>query len=64
MRLIYQYFCGRHSFYALFFTVSMTVLAAFGRLSGEAYVAGMGVVQTLIAFHSAQENYFEKRCAQ
>jgi hypothetical protein len=53
---------GRHTAFAIFFALSMTALAAFGKLTGD-YVAGIGAVQALLFAHSVKEDYFANKGA-
>lgn len=50
---------GRHTFFALFFTIAGTALAAVHRLEMP-YVALISAVQGFVLIHSAKEDYFKK----
>jgi hypothetical protein len=53
-------FCqGRHTFFALFFTIMGTALAWF-HLLDMSYVGLIGAVQAFVFAHSAKEDYFKR----
>lgn len=60
MNWVYKQFGGRHTFFAFFFSVTGFALAYLGKLTAE-YVALVGSIQALIAFHSAKEDYFQNK---
>ena len=59
IRKLFNFFTGRHTFFALFFTVSGTALAWCGRLSMP-YVALIGAVQSYVFAHSLKESHFSE----
>lgn len=52
---IYNWFCGRSTFFALFFAITGFVLALRGKLTAD-YVALIGAMQALIVAHSYKED--------
>lgn len=50
---------GRHTLFALYFTLAGTVLQVFHRLDGN-FIALIAAVQTFVFAHSVQENHFDK----
>jgi hypothetical protein len=54
---LFKFGCGRHTTFAVFFALAGTILAAFGKLTSE-YVALIGAIQALIAFHSWKESRY------
>jgi len=52
-----QWCQGRHTLFALFFTISGTVLAWFHRLDPN-YVALIGAIQGFVFMHSYKEDKF------
>lgn len=59
MRKVFDFFCGRCTFFALMFTGAGVVLAFAGKLTGD-YVALVGAIQALLVAHSAKEDYHER----
>lgn len=57
---LFKWCNGRHTSFAVFFTIMGTLLAWFHRLD-PSYVALVGAIQALVCAHSVQENYFEKK---
>ena len=51
---------GRHTLFALYFTLAGTALQIFHKLDGN-FIALIAAVQAFVFAHSAQENYFEKK---
>jgi hypothetical protein len=51
-------FQGRSTVFAVFFTISATVLAAFGKLT-DSYVHVIFAVQGYVLGHSIKEDYFK-----
>jgi hypothetical protein len=49
---------GRHTFFALFFTIAGTTLAAFHRLEMP-YVAMITAIQGYVLLHSGKDDYFK-----
>jgi hypothetical protein len=54
---------GRHTAFAIFFTVMGTTMAWFHRLD-PSYIALVGAIQAFVFAHSAKEDYFEKKNEQ
>lgn len=54
---IFKWTAGRHTGFAIFFTLSATALAWFHRLDGN-YALVITAIQGFVFAHSAQENYF------
>jgi hypothetical protein len=54
---VFNFFKGRSTFFALFFTVTGTILAIKGTLTPE-YVALITAIQTLVVGHSWKEDAF------
>ena len=50
---------GRHTLFAIYFTITGTMLQCFHRLDGN-FIALITAVQAFVFAHSAQENYFNK----
>lgn len=61
MGKVFWFFGGRHTFFALVFTVSLVCLTAAGKVSGQSFVAGLSIVQTLVLGHSIKEDFFKKK---
>lgn len=51
---------GRHTGFALFFTLVGSVLQWFHRLDGN-YISLIGAIQAFVCAHSIQENYFASK---
>jgi hypothetical protein len=49
---------GRHTLFAIYFTLAGTVLQCFHRLDGN-FIALITAVQGFVFFHSMQENKFK-----
>lgn len=62
MTKIYNFFGGRCTFFAFWFTTAGIWLAAHDHLTAT-YVALVGAIQTLILAHSAKEDYHERTSA-
>lgn len=62
MGKVFAAFSGRTTFFAFAIFVMGTILAWFHRLTSD-YVALMGVIQTLVCFHSVKEDYHERATA-
>jgi hypothetical protein len=58
-----KWFQGRHTMFALYFTVMGTILAWCRRLDPN-FIALIGAIQGLIFIHSAKEDYFNMKAAQ
>jgi hypothetical protein len=56
---VYNFFQGRHTFFALFFAITGFILAWNGKLTGE-YVALITALQAYILLHSAKEDRRDK----
>jgi hypothetical protein len=55
MGKIFTFAKGRHTFFALFFAIAGTTLAAFGKLT-DSYALMITAIQALVAFHSYKED--------
>ena len=60
MRKVFDFFCGRCTFFALLFTLAGIGLACIGKLTAD-YVALVGAIQALLVAHSAKEDYHERQ---
>lgn len=56
---IFQYLSGRHTSFAVFFTLMGTLLAWFHRLD-PSYVMLVTAIQGWVFAHSAKEDYFKR----
>ena len=59
IRRIFNWLCGRHTAFAVFFTITGTVLACYNRLP-MSYVALVGAIQSFVFAHSYKEDHFEQ----
>lgn len=57
MNWLFRYFNGRHTFFALFFTIMGTTMAWFHRLD-PSYVALIGAIQSFVFAHSWKDDHF------
>ncbi|MFZ1974740.1 MAG: hypothetical protein WAU89_17975 [Candidatus Acidiferrales bacterium] len=53
---IFNFFCGRSTFFAILFTIVGIIQELRGRLSGN-FVLLIGAIQSLVVLHSAKEDY-------
>jgi hypothetical protein len=60
MMFPYKFFGGRHTFFALFFSVTAFLLVWHG-MPIDVYIKFMLGLQVLIGAHSAKEDYFKKK---
>jgi hypothetical protein len=60
MRRVFDFFCGRCTFFALLFAFAGVGLAFAGKLTAD-YVALVGAIQALLVAHSAKEDYHERQ---
>ncbi len=63
MKYVFNFFCGRHTFFALFFAVIGSYLAYEGKLTAT-YVSLAGAVQALAFAHSVKEDMLTSKINQ
>jgi hypothetical protein len=64
MRPVFDFFCGRHTFFAFWLLVSSFVLCWFHRISGADFAIVMGIVQTIEAAKSAHEAVLKAKACE
>ncbi len=60
LKKFFTWASGRHTGFAIFFTVSGTILQVFQKLDLN-YIALIGAIHTFVFAHSAKEDYFSKK---